>query len=683
MITPDFGESDAVTLFSIKSLYSNQLAQWHIPLWTSKIGGGYPIFALGTMAPFFLPNLIFFRLFNTVVAYNLVLVFSLCFLGWGMYFWLRLMKYQRISCLFGALTTTLSGYCIVQLTHITIVQSYCLFPWLSAFTLQLSRKKSWMTVGWFMLALAQEIFLGFPQCVFITLLFLSAYWVWLIRNHVHIVQKTVVLIVAIIGGCLAAAVQILPSVEFLKTLATANGYSLGDATYFSYPFIHLVTLINPFALGNPTIGTYPPFSAFDGSIFWENTAYIGIIPLLSLATYIIVALWKKWKMKSTLFFTLVLGAAFLLMTGKYSPFSFVYVCWPFTLFRVPSRFIWLFTIALIMLCTHAFDWISKHIPKIAIVLLVIHIISLVIIWSPYHLLIPASDWLKNPPLSQRIDHTKNTISIGAEQLYSTIYTPHGWNNLPDVNRESLYLRNTLTPDKSMLWDVRQIGDYAGREIQRSQVFTDLLNQTITTDASNATISAVGKNILTLLSIKNVISALPLTQEGLTRQTRVFDGKHEIDLYQNPDAVPTIYFAKTAIQFQTTEDAVATMRSNTFIPGDDVLVEFDATPAATLTRGSIRITSSGEERYTASVTNPNANAILVLTQTYYPGWHASIDSREVPLFPVNIKHIGIIVPKGDHTIIFWYLPKSFIYGAWISGGTFCGILFFMLYSFLHI
>lgn len=696
IITPDFGQSDAVSSFSMKQYYSAQLSEHRIPLWTSLIGGGYPIFALGTMATFFLPNLIFFTFLSPVMAYNVVLVLSLCIMGWGMYAWLRLMKYRLIACVFGSITTVLSGYSIVQLTHITIVQGLCLFPWLAALTLNLANKKSWSAVGWFILLLSQQIFIGFPQCVFITLLFISAYWIWLMRSTADRGQKTFRLVIAVIGGCIAAAAQILPSVEYLKTLVTENGFSPEQATLFSYPFKHLLTLINPFALGNPAIGTYPHFSNFEGSIFWENTAYIGVIPLICLAVYLISLLWKNLRRhrksaagsnKSILFFILVLCMAFLLMTGRHSPLYVIYSFWPFNIFRVPSRFIWLFEIALILLSVHAFDRLVGYFRKTRLILpaallvICVHALSLFIIWSPYHALVPASEWQKSPPFNQYIDHNQYTISIGAELTYNTIYG-HGWSGLQGEKGPSHFLRNTFTPDQSMLWDVPQIGEYTGRSIRRSQVLTDLLSQSITTDTANATISAVGRKLLTLLSVKNVISTLPLTQQGFVPLAQLSEAANSIDLYENPDALPAVYFAKKAIPVRTVEEAVATFASDSFIPGDTVLVEFEATPAATVARGEVEIKSSGEGRYTIGVTNPNEKEILVLTQTYYPGWHATIDNRETRIFPANIKHIGILVPVGNHTIEFRYWPNSFVYGAWITSISLSVTIFLMVFGYFY-
>lgn len=671
IITPDFGQSDALSAFSTKYFYGSQLAARHIPLWTSQIGGGYPIFALGTMATFFLPNLFFFSFLPPIWAYNVTLVFSLCLMGWGMYAWLRMMGYQRIACVFGAITTALSGYTIVQLTHITIVQSYCLFPILAAATLRLANKKSWMTVAWIIIILSQQIFIGFPQCVFITLLFLGAYWLWLMRSIEDRWQKTFLFGLAIVAGCIAAAVQILPSIEYLKTLVTENGFSPDQATIFSYPFKHLLTLLNPYALGNPAIGTYPHFLDFEGSIFWENTAYIGIVPLLAIAGYVLFPKIRKASKTSLSFVCILLVLSFLLMTGSHSPLYFVFSFWPFNLFRVPSRFVWLFEIALIIAGVHAFHAIVEYFKKtrpivlLSVLIVCIHVLSLFIVWSPYHALVPANEWLKDPSLSQFVDRSYNTISVGAERLYNSVYAPKGWANLVGEKDPSYLLRNTFTPDKNMLWNIPQIGDYTGRSIRRSQVYTDLFNQSMNSDASNATISATGIKFLTLLSVKNIISTLPLTQQGLLLKAQLSDATHSIDLYENPNALPRVYFAKRAVFANTLEEAVKIIISDDFVPGESIIVENPKLSSEYATQGNIQIAQSKEGNIVTNVSNAADGAILVCTQTFYPGWRAKIDGHDANVFPVNIKHIGVQVPIGNHRIEFLYQPDSFTYGALVS------------------
>jgi hypothetical protein len=411
--------------------------------------------------------------------------------------------------------------------------------------------------------------------------------------------------------------------------------------------------------------------------------------LVFIALYVLFRKIRKISRTSILFFLIALIVSFLLMTGRHSPFYFIFSFWPFTLFRVPSRFIWVFEIALIIISVHSFNSILEYFKKsralflLSILIVSIHVLSLFFTWSPYHALVPAREWLKDPSLSQFIDRRFNTISIGAERLYGSVYEPNGWSNPKKDYDPSYLLRNTFTPDKNMLWRISQIHDYAGRSIRRSRVFNDLLSQSITTDASNATISATGMKFLSLLSIKNIISTLPLTHQGLLLRVQLADATHSIDLYENPDSLPRIYFAKRTVVIRTVEDAVKQFISDDYNPKETVLVENPLTPYAFESFGSAQITATEEGRLQASVSNPHDGAVLVLTQTFYPGWHARIDNVETTVFPVNIKHIGIQVPTGNHKVEFYYMPKSFVYGALISIITLSITIVLMVFGFYRL
>ena len=57
--------------------------------------------------------------------------------------------------------------------------------------------------------------------------------------------------------------------------------------------------------------------------------------------------------------------------------------------------------------------------------------------------------------------------------------------------------------------------------------------------------------------------------------------------------------------------------------------------------------------------------LVLSDTFYPGWEASIDGEKSQIVKVNNIFRGVVVPVGEHTITFEYKPKSFYWGVIIT------------------
>jgi hypothetical protein len=72
-----------------------------------------------------------------------------------------------------------------------------------------------------------------------------------------------------------------------------------------------------------------------------------------------------------------------------------------------------------------------------------------------------------------------------------------------------------------------------------------------------------------------------------------------------------------------------------------------------------------------------NSILILRDTWYPGWKALINGQDVSID----KYLGIYrqinIPKGESLIEFIYQPKSFYYGLYISGFSLTVWLIFII------
>jgi uncharacterized membrane protein YfhO len=68
------------------------------------------------------------------------------------------------------------------------------------------------------------------------------------------------------------------------------------------------------------------------------------------------------------------------------------------------------------------------------------------------------------------------------------------------------------------------------------------------------------------------------------------------------------------------------------------------------------------------TKSEDDAILFLSDTYFPGWNVSIDGRSDKIYKADYAFRAVPVSKGDHEVIFWYYPASFDLGLKISIGT---------------
>ena len=66
--------------------------------------------------------------------------------------------------------------------------------------------------------------------------------------------------------------------------------------------------------------------------------------------------------------------------------------------------------------------------------------------------------------------------------------------------------------------------------------------------------------------------------------------------------------------------------------------------------------------TVSAVSPK---LLVLSDTYYPGWVARIDGEGSPTYRANYTMRGVSVPAGSHQVTFSYEPQSVRLGIIIS------------------
>lgn len=648
LVTPDFGKSDAWHFsFATKYALWESLHQNKLPLWTDKIGDGFPMFAEGQIGTFFLPNLILFRFISDpVLACNLALVSTIIILATGMYVWLRKQTYY-IASVFGSLTFTFSGIVILQLPHITLLQGFSLLPWIMAIQSPLVRA----------LLLSQQIFAGFPQATFLTLLLTGS---WATYQ-----KKLMPFVISVLLGFGLSSVQLLPSWEFLKQTGIFDGLSPESASYFSFPLTHLASFLNPFALGDPKVGTYPHFAAFNGSIFWENTGYIGLLPLV----FLIPAIIKKKYFTS--YFLTVLLLSLLLMWGSHSPLYIVYSFWPFNLFRVPSRFLWIFVFALITLSSIGLDTLLRMARKkinlvVTVLFIAIHMFSLFFLWRNYHLLVSSRKWLETPALVNVLPDDARIYTLGSEITHNTTFLSSGWTNPATYET----LRNALSPDSNILWGVASHGVYAGRTLRRSDIADNLLTSQIHITDTIATVSASAQKLFDLFGVTHIISTMPMSQEARTQKPIIFDqtssnNSVKISVVTNTTALPRAYLATDSIEAQTIETAETVLANQNFQVGQSALIETDRQIQKTPGISATEIVRSELTRVTVHTSSPG-EALLVLNDTYYPGWNAFLDGVPTPIIPANIRYRAVWVPGGSHEIDFRYQPTSFRVGAVVSG-----------------
>lgn len=145
---------------------------------------------------------------------------------------------------------------------------------------------------------------------------------------------------------------------------------------------------------------------------------------------------------------------------------------------------------------------------------------------------------------------------------------------------------------------------------------------------------------------------------------------QLEVHQNSDALPRAYWIERSTSFAT-EEALSRVELGRFDFRAGVLLEEDvaASPPAGPPQGPVpaRILLHAPERVELELDAPR-DGFLVLTDTWYPGWLATLDGREVEILRANGVFRAVRVPRGTSRVVFEYRPRSFRNGLALSAAS---------------
>ena len=131
------------------------------------------------------------------------------------------------------------------------------------------------------------------------------------------------------------------------------------------------------------------------------------------------------------------------------------------------------------------------------------------------------------------------------------------------------------------------------------------------------------------------------------------------VYRNPFAWPRVFLAHDIRRVRNGQEALRVLER---LPrGTPPIAVVEGHPRIRLppaaTEDSLATLVSDEpERVEIRTLSPR-EALLVLSDTYFPGWSARIDNAPVPILRANHLFRAVAVPAGVHRIVFTYRPLS--------------------------
>jgi hypothetical protein len=155
----------------------------------------------------------------------------------------------------------------------------------------------------------------------------------------------------------------------------------------------------------------------------------------------------------------------------------------------------------------------------------------------------------------------------------------------------------------------------------------------------------------------------------TRYRQVYSD-NEIRVLENRAAYPRAFLVPTARVAPSLGTALSQMIHQPFQPDQEVILADDTTTQSTGLagdrggHGTARITSYQPDDVQVH-TSADGNAWLVLSDTYYPGWTATVDGEPATVLRGDVLFRVVPVPAGEHDVELRFEPGSLKVGLAIS------------------
>lgn len=685
-----------ITIDNLKSL--------SLPLWNPYNFAGQSHIANVQAGTFQIFN-IFFFLFPFNIAWTLQIITPLLLGGFFMYLFLRSLKLSEYSAIFGSIVFSFSGFFVSWLEWGTIITTAI---WLPAILLSVNKilEKKNLKLYFTLLSLAvfQLLVSGHLQTAFYSLI---AVVVYLFVNFKLLRRKTsILLVLSFFIGLLLSAPQILPTLELINFSSRDIDQTFtSERKDWFIPYENLTQLVAPDYLGNPTKNNY--WGVFH---YGEFVSYVGIFTLF----FALICITTKNQKK---YFTILLSLA-VLFAVKNPISEFLYVQkLPLVSSMQPSRIIFLIGFCLsAMAAIGAENFINsktknKYFTHALTLFFLIAALLLVAKFKPdiypalrdinaanvsfRNSVIPfaLTAFIVGVLLAQRFFKIplKVILVLIFVLLIADLYRFSARYNTfspqeviyPDSKILS-YLENQQKPFRIMTTDRRvmhpninaayKIESVDGYDPLYTKNYTDFVTwwqqeKFAQTSSFNRIVvpSNFDSKVTDLLNVKYVLS---LDDLNSTKLQKILE-EGQTKLYENKNYLNRTFFVDEIKKVETDQE-LATNMTNSSLEIGKVSFSKDTEFKTQAGKSSLEITSYKENEIQIA-TKLDEDKPLIFSTPYYPGWQASVDGRKAQIEVVDYLLMSTIVPSGDHTVQFKFVPKTFYNGLYIAA------LGIMLYS----
>lgn len=181
--------------------------------------------------------------------------------------------------------------------------------------------------------------------------------------------------------------------------------------------------------------------------------------------------------------------------------------------------------------------------------------------------------------------------------------------------------------------------------------------------------ATARGFLDAMNVQYVSTPLHAAPVLLATDMRAILRRKESILFENERAMGHAWVNYNARKAGSVDEALQYVLDPEFDPRRNVIVEdklawtyrYQGDESFTLPDSENRI-SANEVEYTVALPR---NGILVSSETFYPGWTATVDGYPAGIIVADYVLRGVEVPPGTHRVRFAYRPNSVKYGIIVS------------------
>ncbi len=173
------------------------------------------------------------------------------------------------------------------------------------------------------------------------------------------------------------------------------------------------------------------------------------------------------------------------------------------------------------------------------------------------------------------------------------------------------------------------------------------------------------NLLSIMGVRYLLcnSGNPLPDRAKMRLVHASDA----EIWENPDALPRAFIATEPVFAKSDSTALDLISDPAFDFRRSAVICTDAQATGDLDIKSsapqlipVNISAYSPDWVQLEASSPHGGW-LVLSDLYFPGWHATVDGIEARIFPANYLFRAVRVEPGHHVVTFAYRPLSLYAG----------------------